>query len=85
MHNLFSSVAKAPSFVGFNTVEGSGKFLGRDFAEHVEACQDFNVRIKQRLADNNPELLESILTDFKAAHQTSQSRDTQNAVVVVKK
>jgi hypothetical protein len=56
----------------------------RAFSELVEAGEAFNTRLKQRLADN-PELLESILTDIKTAHQSSQSRDTQKAVGEVKK
>jgi hypothetical protein len=53
------------------------------FAELVEAGQDFNACLKQCL-DDNPELLESILSDFKTAHQSSQSRDTQKAVETLK-
>ncbi len=77
------AITNAPVSVGLKTIEGGSKFLGRAFGELVEAGQDFKTRLKQRLADN-PELLESILTDFKTAHQSSQSRDTQKAVGEVK-
>ncbi len=78
------AITNAPVSVGLKTIEGGSKFLGRAFSELVEAGQDFKTRLKQRLADN-PDLLESILTDFKTAHQSSQSRDTQKAVVAVKR
>mgnify|MGYP001264992433 CR=1 FL=1 len=68
---------------GTGVIEGGSKFLGRAFSELVEAGQDFKARLKQRLADNT-DLLESIMTDFKTAHQSSQSRDTQKAVEKVK-
>jgi hypothetical protein len=77
------SITNSPVSVGLKTIEGGGKFLGRAFSELVEAGQDFKARLKQRLADN-PELLQSILTDFKTAHQSSQSRDTQKVVGEVK-
>jgi hypothetical protein len=77
------AITNAPVSVGLKTIEGGSKFLGRAFGELVEAGQDFKTRLKQRLADN-PELLESILADFKTAHQSSQSRDTQKAVEEVK-
>ncbi len=77
------AITNTPVSVGFKTIEGGSKFLGRVFSELVEAGQDLKTRIKQSLADN-PELLESILTDFKTAHQSSQSRDTQKAMGKVK-
>jgi hypothetical protein len=77
------AITNAPVSVGLKTIEGGSKFLGRAFGELVEAGQDFKTRLKQRLADK-PEILESILTDFKTAHQSSQSRDTQKAVTVFK-
>jgi hypothetical protein len=77
------AITNAPVSVGLKTIEGGSKFLGRAFSELVEAGQDFKARLKQRLSDN-PELLESILADFKTAHQSSQSRDTQKAVEEVK-
>ncbi len=77
------AITNAPVSVGLKTIEGGSKFLGRAFGELVEAGQDFKTRLKQRLADN-PDLLESILTDFKTAHRSSQSRDTQKAVGEVK-
>jgi hypothetical protein len=78
------AITNAPVSVGLKTIEGGSKFLGRAFSELVEAGQDFKTRLKQRLSDN-PELLESILNDFKTAHQSGQSRDTQKAVGEVKK
>jgi hypothetical protein len=77
------AITNAPVSVGLKTIEGGSKFLGRAFSELVEAGQDFKTRLKQRLSDN-PELLESILSDFKTAHQSSQSRDTQKTVTQIK-
>jgi len=58
------AITNAPVSVGLKTIEGGSKFLGRAFSELVEAGQDFKTRLKLRLADN-PDLLESILNDFK--------------------
>lgn len=68
---------------GTGVIEGGSRFLGRAFSELVEAGQDFKTRLKQCLADY-PDLLETILSDFKTAQQSSQSRDTQKAVGKVK-
>jgi hypothetical protein len=77
------AIFNAPVAVGLKTVEGGSRFLGRAFAEVVEAGQDFKARLRKRLSDQ-PDLAESILEDFREAHRASQSRDVQRAVVGLK-
>jgi hypothetical protein len=77
------ATVNAPVAVGMKTIEGGSRFLGRAFAEVVEAGQEFKDRLRKRFVDQ-PELADAILGDFRDAHRAGQSRDTQQAVMNLK-
>jgi hypothetical protein len=77
------AIFNAPVAVGLKTVENGSRFLGRAFSEVIEAGQDFKTRLRKRLVDQ-PELAESLISDFTEAHRANQSRDVQEAVVRLK-